>query len=201
MMNETDITAMLERTAHQFHVDPPPTAELMAGLRRSRRNRAIWRFALASVAAIVALSGATAASLALRGTNDAVTSAPAVGSSAPAPGNTDLDGVWTVTAIFTNDQNLAALPTSVRGKAELTFDNGDVFGTNGCNSIAGRYKQSGINGQDLSFTREMFSTAVACRDEIPLVERLADVRHVRGSGNTRYLQASSDQVIIELQRR
>jgi heat shock protein HslJ len=200
MMNETEITAMLERTAHQFHVDPPPTAELMAGLRRSRRKRAIWRFALTSAAAIVALSGVTAASLALRGTNDAVPSAPAVGSSAPAPGSTDLDGTWTVTAISTNDQNLAALPASVRGKAELTFDDGDMFGTDGCNSIAGPYKQSGINGQDLA-TGDLFSTLKACPDEIPLIQRLVDVRHVSGSGNTRYLQASSDQVIIELQRR
>lgn len=200
MMNETEITALLERTANQLHVDPPPTAHLLAGLRRSRRKRTVWRLALASAAAIIAVSGANAASLALRGTHDAVPAAPSVGTSAPAPVRTDLAGAWTVTAIVTHEPNLTALPASIRGKAELAFAHGELSWSDGCNSGGGRYKQSATNGQDLTITG-LYSTQAWCHDEIPLIQRLTDVRHISGSVNTRHLYASSDQVIIELQRR
>lgn len=95
----------------------------------------------------------------------------------------------------------SVLTNSARGKVRLTFADGGVTGTTGCNSVFGTYEQSGDKGQDLRFPRKgLGSTLVGCSDEAPLVSRLLQVRHVSGSAGIRTLLAANWLIIVQLRR-
>jgi len=95
----------------------------------------------------------------------------------------------------------SVLPDSAGDEVRLTFANGQISGSTGCNSVFGTYKQSGTDGADLRFPREdLGSTLVGCTDEPPLIARLLAVRHVSGSPGVRYLHAEDWMIVVELRR-
>lgn len=96
----------------------------------------------------------------------------------------------------------SVLPGPYADKVRMTFQNGEMTGTTGCNDVGGPYEQSGNQGQDLVFPRaQLGSTLALCRDDPPLVTRLLEVRHVSGSGDVRYLHAANWMIVAELRRR
>ncbi len=87
------------------------------------------------------------------------------------PGDTNLNGSWTVKALVGPDGE-SVLPESGRALPWLTFDDGKVNGsTGGCNSVFGTYLEGGDQARGLSFPRhQLGSTLVGC-EEGPLVDR------------------------------
>ncbi|MEP6761858.1 MAG: META domain-containing protein [Sporichthyaceae bacterium] len=114
--------------------------------------------------------------------------------------STDLNGTWNVRALV-GPNGQSVLPDSARDNVRLTFADGEMTGTTGCNDVFGTYEQTGDNDQDLRFPRrQLGSTLVGCTDEPPLVSRLLEVRHVSGSAGVRYLHAVNWMIIAELRR-
>jgi heat shock protein HslJ len=87
------------------------------------------------------------------------------------------------------------------GRLTLTFDDGEMTGRWGCNTLFGTYEHGGERNGDLTFPRRRLgSTLVGCGAP-PLLQRLLDVRHVSGSGGVRYLLAGDRTIVAELRRR
>lgn len=108
-----------------------------------------------------------------------------------------LSGTWAVQALI-GPQGKSVLVGPYAREREMTFTNGEMSGSSGCNSVFGTYEQ---DGKDLTFPpQQLGSTLVGC-DEPPLVRRLRDVRHVSGSGEVRYLHADNGMIVAELRRR
>ena len=192
------LTVLLDQAADQVPVSPPPVQRVLATRRRAHRRRMVTRFAVASVAAIIVVAGATTGNwIGDRGPGVRVLPAGPVST---APTSTKLDGTWTVTALAGSGPSASPLPDRYPGRVELSFNKGRMTGYTGCNEVTASYEQSGDQGQDITF-RPGFTTQVACRDEPPLLDRLSAVRHVGGAGNTRYLLADDHQIIFELTRR
>jgi heat shock protein HslJ len=198
------LTELLERAAERTNVGPPPLEHMVAGARRKRRRRAMLLTA-ATAAAVVAAVGVTAV-LSTPGGNPerdptpATSASPEPSTSAEPTTRIDLEGTWTVRALV-GANGESVLPDSARGRVRLTFADGEMTGSTGCNSVFGTYEQGGDEGQDLRFPREQLgSTLVGCGDEPPLVSRLLDVRHVSGSTGVRYLHAENWMIVAELRR-
>ncbi|HET7355534.1 MAG TPA: META domain-containing protein [Nocardioidaceae bacterium] len=200
-MTGQNLTDLLERAADRTLVGPPPLDDMLARARHVRRRRTVLVAAAAS-AAVVAVTVGTAL-LPGTGTTPQRAAAPADTSVSPAPAGasaTDisLNGTWTVRALIGHDGQ-SVLPASYAHRVQLTFREGTMSGTTGCNDVFGTYVQSGDRGRDLVFPRaQLGSTLVGCRDEPPLVARLLDVRHVSGSGDVRYLHAANWMIVAEL---
>lgn len=109
--------------------------------------------------------------------------------------DTDLTGTWRVVSILGADGKLE-LVESPEG-VWISFDDGEYGARTVCNSVGGKYTQ---DGADIGIS-EVGSTLVGCR-EVPLAERLMDVRHVSGAGDKRVLHSDTDRgnVLIELRR-
>lgn len=107
-----------------------------------------------------------------------------------------LSGTWAVHALV-GPQGKSELVGPYADELEMTFRNGDMSGSSGCNSVFGTYKQ---DGGDLTFRpRQLGSTLVGC-NEPPLLRRLLDVRHLSGSGDARFLHAGNWMIVVELRR-
>ena len=200
-MTDQNLTDLLERAADRTQVGPPPLDDMLARARHVRR-RAVLLTAAAS-AVVVAVAGGTAA-LSGPGSSPQRDPAPADTSVSPGPtteGSTSsaLNGSWTVRALV-GSGGQSVLPASYAHKVEMTFKDGELTGTTGCNDVFGTYEQSGDRG--LVFPRaQLGSTQVGCGDEPPLLTRLLDVRHVSGSGDVRSLHAANWMIVAQLRRR
>jgi hypothetical protein len=207
-MTEQNLTDLLERAAQRTPVGAPPTAQLLARYHRLRRRRTAVTTAAASVA-VVAVVGGTAL---LSGPGSRYDPGPAGTSVSPAPTeggtaspapkrdftSTSLNGTWTLRALI-GPNGQSVLPAFYAHKVQMTFTDGRMTGTTGCNDVFGSYRQTGEQGRDLVFPRaQLRSTLVGCRDEPPLDTRLLAVRHVSGSGDVRYLHAANWMIIAEL---
>lgn len=221
-MTEQNLAALLERAAERTHVGPPPLERMLARYRHLRRRRTAIATAAASVA-VVTIVGGTSVYSGL-GSSPQHESGPAGTSSSPDPtegGRTAspdnakhdrtsiaLSGTWAVRALVGRDGQ-SVLPASYANKVQMTFDDGEMSGTTGCNGVFGTYDQRSeqrqdlaIRGQDLVFPREQLGTTqVFCPDEPPLLRRLLDVRYVSGSGDVRYLHTENWMIVAELHRR
>lgn len=142
-MTDPNLTELLERAGERTPVWPPPIQHIVAGARRTRRRRALMLTA-ATAAAIVATVGGTIV-LSAFDSSSPDHPAPAASSLSHEPGtptppvtstSTDLEGTWTVRALVgANGQSV--LPDSARGKLQLSFANGKMTGTMGCNEVFG----------------------------------------------------------------
>lgn len=201
-MTDQHLTDLLERAGDRTQVGPPPLGDMLARTRNARRRRAVLLTAAAS-AAVVAVAGGTAV-LSGPGSSPQRDLGPADTSVSPSPTtesstSVTLNGTWTVHSLIGPDGR-SVLPASYAHKVEMTFKDGQMTGTTGCNDVFGTYEQSGDRG--LVFPRaQLGSTLVGCGDEPPLITRLLDVRHVSGSGEVRYLHAASWMIVAELRRR
>jgi len=202
-MTDQKLTELLERVADRTHVSPPPLDDMLARSRHVRRRRTVLLTAAAS-AAVVAVVGGTAALIGPGG-GPQRDPAPADTSVSPSPTterltSAPLTGTWTVRALV-GATGQSVLPVPYAHKVKMTFKDGGMTGTTGCNDVFGTYEQGGDRGQNLVFPRaQLGSTLVGC-DEPPLVTRLLDVRHVSGSGDVRYLHAANWMIVAELRRR
>lgn len=201
-MTDQHLTDLLERAADRTHVGPPPLGDMLVRTRHARRRRAVLLAAAVS-AAVVAVVGGTAV-LSGPGSSPQRDLGPADTSVSPSPTTESstsgtLNGTWTVRALVGPDGQ-SVLSSSYDHTVEMTFKDGEMTGTTGCNDVFGTYEQSGDRG--LVFPRpQLGSTLVGCGDEPPLITRLLDVRHVSGSGAVRYLHADNWMIIAELRRR
>lgn len=198
-MKDQDLADLLERGADRTPVGPPPFDEMLARIRNVRRRRNALAIT-ASVATVVAVVFGTTVLSGLGGSPEHRSPPGATASSPPASSaSTALNGTWTVRALLDPDGH-SAIGSLYVHKVRMTFDDGEMTGDTGCNSISGTYRQSGDRGQGLLFSRGLGSTLVGCRDEPPLVRRLLDVRSVSGSGDIRVLHDEGGKVVAELQR-
>lgn len=105
-----------------------------------------------------------------------------------------LDGTYRVTALV-GPGGGSLLEGSYAKQLEMTFDEGRMNGTSGCNDIGADYTS---DGRDLRFdATTMFSTTVGC-EEPPLAERLLAVRHVSRDGDKIHLHAENWMIVVEL---
>lgn len=200
-MNESHLSDLLERAADRTPVGPPPLAEMLARPGQVRRRRAGWSLAAAAAVAVVAV-GVTALLADRPGTVvpdvGVPTPSPSLSPTAPTPpaeAHASLEGSWQVVALR-GRAGESLIPEPYAGQVRLSFHEGHVNGATGCNDVFGTYVQ---HGTDLRFrSATMGSTLVGCADEPPLVRRLLEVRHVSGSGSTRYLRAADGPVIAAL---
>lgn len=204
-MTDPNLTELLERVGERTHVGPPPVERMMAGARRMRRRRSMLLTAATAAAVVATVGGATLLSAPGSNSQDHTTPAasPSVTptTSGELPASVDLEGAWRVRALVGANGQSVFLPDSPGDRPRLTFTDGEMTGTTGCNDVFGTYKQSGGQGQDLRFPpQQLGSTLVGCSDEPPLVSRLLDVRHVSGSAGTRYLHAENWMIVAKLRR-
>lgn len=200
-MTGQNLTDLLECAVDQTHVGPPPLKAMLARSHHVRRRRTVLLAAAASAAVVVVV--VVSAVLSGPGINPQPDPAPLTTTSPGPPENkssTALNGTWTVRSLVgANGQSV--LTNSYAHKVLMTFKNGKMTGTTGCNGVFGTYRQSGEQGQDFVFSRtQLGSTRVKCSDEPPLVTRLLAVRHASGSGDVRYLHAANWMIIAELRR-
>lgn len=203
-MTDQNLSDLLEGAAERTQVGPPPVELMVAGARRTRRRRAMLLTASTVAGVVAVVGGTTLLSLPSSTSHDPLTPSHSPSSSPSVPGEptgkTDLTGTWTVSTLV-GAGGQSVLPASARGKVRLTFADGRITGTTGCNDVFGTYQQSGNTGQDLRFPRsKLGSTLVGCSDEPPLVSRLLAVRHVSGSAGIRTLHAANWMIVIQLRR-
>jgi heat shock protein HslJ len=200
-----DLSHLLERSADRTQVGPAPLDAMMTRVRRARRRRDVLVTSAATVLAVVAVVAVDVA-LSEPGDNPSRTPSP-VASPSPTPavptpqaaGETSLDGTWKVTALVGAGGH-SVLTGRYADDLRLTFRDGQVTGSSGCNDIFGGYTQSGEAGADVSIpSRSLGSTLVGCH-EPPLLQRLGVVRHVSGSGDTRTLHGESWMIIVQMRR-
>lgn len=203
-MTDTDLLTELLERAGSHTLGPPPIEDMLAAARRKGRRR-IMVLTATTIAAVGAVVAATAV-LPTPGSDREGDPAPATSASPSSPTAsdstpiTDLQGTWIVRGLVDADGE-SVLVASPKGKVRLTFADGKVTGTTGCNDISGTYKQRGEDGTDLRFPRKQLgSTLAACANEPPLLSRLLDVRHVSGIPRVRYLHAEDGMIIAELRR-
>jgi len=196
----TDLTDLLERAADRSRVGLAPLNEMVTRTRRTRRRRRALGVSAAACAAILVLVGIDVvlsgpADQSRRGVApaDVSPSPSAVQPSSPA----SLNGTWRVTALVGNDGH-SVLKGRYADKLRLTLKDGELSGVWGCNDIFGGYRQSGVDG--LVFPAySLGSTLVGC-DAPPLLQRLALVRHVSGSGDRRTFHAASWMILVQVRR-
>lgn len=200
-MTDHDLTDLLQRTVERVRIGPAPVERITIGARRNRRRR--WLAVTTGGVAVVAAIGGTAVLVTQASTSPdhplpigGPSSTPST-SESPA-GSIKLDGTWTVDALIgTNGESALTAPS--RNTMKLTFADGTLTGTTGCNDVFGTYRQSGDGGKDLLFPRaDLGSTLVGCQDEPPLVSRLLDVRHMSASDGTVYLHAENWMIIVAM---
>lgn len=107
-----------------------------------------------------------------------------------------LEGTYRVTALVGPDGD-SLLTGPHADQLEMTFNDGVMTGTSGCNDIRAAYE---AGGRELLFdAASMFSTTVGC-EEPPLAERLLAVQHVSRGRNTIYLHAENWMIVVGLRR-
>jgi hypothetical protein len=111
-----------------------------------------------------------------------------------------LEGTWEVRGLI-GQGGRSVLPVKDRGLLRLTFHHGRVTGSTTCNTVTGRYVQSGPKGQDLRFPpNSLATTLVGCQDEPPLMQALLQVRHLSVGDGQDYLHAANWMIVIALSR-
>lgn len=173
----------LDRLMGDVPIGPAPIDALLIAGRRAKHRRRRALIGGVAVATALVLGGGALTTQALTRTDGgddvAVATAPQRTPTDGATGNPQpplrgFEGTWTVKALVSED-GTSALSNAYRGKAQLTFDDGNVQGTTGCNDLSGTYQH---DGDDFRFPGDLLATVVGCRNEPPLVERLQDVRHI-----------------------
>jgi heat shock protein HslJ len=198
-MTDQNLTDLLERAGDRTEVGAPPLAGMLHGVRRRRRRRAV--LGGAGLTLVIAATAVLVPVLA-RPRHPATPPESATSQNTPPvlspPHQIDVEGTWIVVALVGRDGR-PALPQHRPHRARLTFHDGSLTGTTGCNDVFGRYVQE---GDTLRFpSRSLGSSLVGCSWEPPLVRRLMDVRRVaRDQGGT-YLEDAHGKVVVALVRR
>jgi heat shock protein HslJ len=198
-MTDHHLTDLLERVAERTDVGAAPLAAIRQGVRRRRRRNGV----LGGAGLTAAVVAATVAVPVLSNPGHDVTPpGPATSQSTQSPvpsppRQIDLEGKWIVIALVGRDGR-PALPQHRPNRARLTFHDGRLGGTTGCNDLFGRYVQRGVT---LRFpSRSLGSTLVGCSWEPPLVSRLLDVRSVAHDQGGTYLEDANGKVVVALVR-
>jgi len=200
-MTDDMLPALLERIANRQQVNPPPVAKMITNVRRKRHQRRLLVTA-ATASTVLIVAGGSAALLHREPVNrpspaPQITVSPTV--EPTQEDRVDVDGTWVVRGLVDRTGQVPLIPDAYVGRVRLTFEDGHLTGTTGCNDIFGTYQQSGKNGSDLVFPPDdLGSTLVGCPDEPPIIQRLTDVRHVNVSGGALTLHAENWMIIAEL---
>jgi hypothetical protein len=205
-MTDQSLIELLEHAADRTPMRPAPLAEITRGARhRQQRRTAIAACGTLAVLAVVA-SLVLAPRLRTDGSGPAHQLVKHPKDRAPKPPKTlpmgpkaaRLNGTWAVGSLIgTGGRNV--LPEDLRWHMRLTFHNGRMTGSTTCNTITGRYVQSGPKGQDLRFLpRTLSTTLVGCSNEPPLMDALRNVRHLSWANNQHYLHAANWMILIAL---
>jgi heat shock protein HslJ len=199
-MTDDILTDLLERSAERIAVGPAPLAAIERGARRRGRRTTT----LAAVAAFAVAAAATGGVMMTR--HHTPTPGPAhqvvkhPHQQTLGPDAVQLDGTWVVRALV-DQGGRSVLPVKDQGLLRLRFHDGRVTGSTTCNTVSGRYVQSGAKGQDLRFPpNSLGTTLVGCQDEPPLSQELLQVRHVSVAGGQVYLHAANWMIVIALSR-
>jgi hypothetical protein len=194
----------LDRLMDDVPIGSAPIGALLTAGRAAKRRRRRSLVGGAVAASALVLGGGAMASQVLTATGGSppdgtVANVPSGTPTEVASGNRRppldrLDGTWTVQALVGADGR-SALPTTYRGKVQVTFNDGELMGTTGCNDIFGTYQH---DGQDIHFPRgDLGTTLVGCDDEPPLLERLQHVRHIsQGEDATSLILHADDWMIV-----
>jgi heat shock protein HslJ len=200
-MTDQMLTDLLETAGDRHEVGPPPVEEMLRGVRRRRRGRAVLGGAaltLATVATAIlvpALARPDHHSAPPEPVTSHPTHPPVV---SPPRQSIDLEGTWVVSALVGRN-GTSALPAHGRNKVRMTFQDGYLTGTDGCNDISGHYV---LRGDRFRVGRDLATTLVGCLPDgaPPLFSRLLDVRQVsRDIGGT-YLEDAQGRVVVALTR-
>lgn len=199
-MSEQQISRYIETLASSIPESEAPIGALLATGERRRRRRASTLVTIAAGLAVALVVGVVAA-LAGGGPDQGVRPAgdpSATGTDGPG-GAPALDGTWVVEVLVASSgRNVYRDPTGA-GTVQVTFEDGVLNGTTGCNTIFGSYVR---DGDDLTFPRrDLGTTLVGCPDEPPLVDRLLDVRRLsKGDGARVQLNAENGMIVAVLVR-
>jgi len=202
-MTENMLSDQLERLADRENVTPPPLANMIANVRRKRHRRRLMITSAVSLTALIVAGGSAA--LLHREPVSRPSPGPQITVSPPVEpaqvDRVDVDGTWVLRGLVDRTGQVPLIADAYVGRVRLTFEDGRLTGTTGCNDIFGTYQQSGKNGSDLVFpSDELGASQVHCTDEPPILQRLTDVRHVNVSGGALYLHAENWMIIAELRR-
>jgi heat shock protein HslJ len=205
----TDQTrSTLDRLMKDVPMGPAPIDTLLAAGRAAKRRKRRALVAGAAAATALVLGGGAMATQALTGAGDnterQIATDPSLTPAEVSTGDTEppsgtLDGTWTVQALVGPDGD-PVLPAAYRGKVQLTFADGEVTGTTGCNDIFGSYQH---DGEDLRFPpAELGTTLVDCNNEPPLLQRLEDVRHISTGEDPESISLHADnwKIVAVLER-
>jgi hypothetical protein len=200
-MTDQMLTDLLETAGDRHEVGPPPVEEMLHGVRRRRRGRAVLGGAGLTLAT---LATAILVPVLMRADDGAAPPQPATSHSthppvvSPPRPSVDLEGTWVVSALVGRN-GTSALPAHGRNKVRMTFHDGYLTGTDGCNDISGHYV---LRGDRFRVGRDLATTLVGCLPDgaPPLFSRLFDVRQVsRDLGGT-YLEDVQGRVVVALTR-
>lgn len=199
-LTDQHLTDLLETVGDRHEVGPPPVDEMLRDVRRRRRDRAVLGGAgltLATVATAILVP------VLMRANDAAAPPQPASSSSTHSPASSpprqsiDLEGTWVVAALVGRNGR-SALPAHGPNKVLLSFHDGRLTGTDGCNGLSGRYV---LRGDRLRVGHDLATTLVGCVPSAPpLFSRLLDVRQVSRDVGGTYLEDAAAHVVIALTR-
>lgn len=150
-------------------------------------------------AGLIALAASVVVATVIAGTTWLLNPGDSPGPAEPAPdGAVSLEGEWLVTAL-TNAEGQSAMNDSYAKPVRLSFEDGKLEGSTGCNALFGTYEQGGDGGRDVDFAN-VGTTKVACLYEPPVRDRLQDVRHVSGSTASLSLLDEDQNLVATLER-
>jgi hypothetical protein len=199
-VNDDILTDLLERAAERIAVGPAP----LTAIERGARRRGQRTTTLAAVAAFAVAAAVTGGVMVTR--HHTQTPGPTHQvvkhrhQQTLGPDAVQLDGTWVVRALI-GQGGRSVLPVKDQGLLRLRFHDGRVTGSTTCNTVTGRYVQSGAKGQDLRFPpNSLGTTLVGCQDEPPLSQELLQVRHLSVADGQVYLHAANSMIVIALSR-
>jgi heat shock protein HslJ len=195
-MTHQHLTDLLERAADRTDVGAPPLDALLRGVRRRRRRHAV----LGGIGlTLVAVTTAIAVPVLTNPPGDRTPAVPFVGGPASTqPPAFDLEGSYLVMALVRRNGRPAPA-TYHHVRMGMTFRDGTISATDGCNTLSGGFA---LNGDRFRLKRDASVTLRDCAPgPPPLFERFGDVVSVaRDQGGT-YLEDASGDVVIALARR
>lgn len=199
-MSDPTLTDLLETAGDRHEVGAPPLEQMLRDVRRRRRGRAVLGGAgltLATVATAIlvpVLIRANDAAAPPQPASSGSTHSPAI---SPPRRSISLEGTWVVAALVGRNGR-SALPAHGPNQVRLTFHDGRLTGTDGCNDLSGRYV---LRGDRLHIGKDLSTTQVLCLPPAPpLSSRLLDVRSVTKDQGGTYLEDAAGRVVIALYR-
>lgn len=198
-MTAHDLTDLLERVAERTAVGPPPLARMRDGVRRRRRRRAVLGgvgLTATVVAGTLLVPVLTNPGHEGRSAQPATTQTPPV-VSPPAP-SVRLHGTYIVTALVGRHGHSALPKHGALARLGITFRDGRIHATDGCNDLRGGYV---LHGDRFHLERGGAVTLVGCVPPAPpLFERLGDVTSVSHDQGGIYLEDADGKVVVALVR-